>query len=252
MVTGGQDGCRDSPALIEILSVSTGLIMNTNQRNPDRQSPKVPEGEDLDRLLNVLRKVYRQLLRCGTVTPKAALDVVLGGFPDPAVADVVRPGLERAAHEDVDALLQEQATWPEVTDCDRLDAAFKDLGATGIVTRQQYTNSKQAGVRKIRTEIKRHIAAGDKPRGFVFYDGFSCLECKEFGHDLVLYFGSIEKAEPGTILVGLDIMSTLWRHGLKVQWDWNPKTPIAVRVRWQRRLLVDHAAGPESVPGVRR
>ena len=40
-----------------------------------------------------------------------------------------------AVHSALELHLVEQATWPEETDCDRLDAAFDALQAHGIVAR---------------------------------------------------------------------------------------------------------------------
>ena len=41
--------------------------------------------------------------------------------------------------EVVAKLEKEQASWPEVTDCDRLDLAFEALESAGIVARQNFT-----------------------------------------------------------------------------------------------------------------
>src|SRR5262245_59010912 len=74
-------------------------------------------------------------------------------FTDHGTQDVLQPIAQRFAHESRDKILQEQASWPEVTDCDRLDDAFAELTLLGIVSRQDFSCCGNCGVAEIGDEM---------------------------------------------------------------------------------------------------
>src|SRR6478672_3421557 len=49
--------------------------------------------------------------------------------------EVFKPIAHRLLHDSLTAHYREQATWPDRTDCDRLDEAFTELDSRGIVSR---------------------------------------------------------------------------------------------------------------------
>ncbi|MBR7831110.1 hypothetical protein KDK95_32695 [Actinospica sp. MGRD01-02] len=113
--------------------------------------------------------------------------------------------------------LAEQASWPERTDVDALEAALALLAGGGICAR---------GV------LDRGHA--DEPRGYVYFD----LEEMELAVEqgvLWLYFGAVKPHEDAD--VAAEIVGHLRAEGLTVEWDGDPKKAIKVApIRWLKRI----------------
>ncbi|SEG61599.1 hypothetical protein SAMN05444920_103486 [Nonomuraea solani] len=93
--------------------------------------------------------------------------------------------------------LAAQATWPAVTDGDRLSMAMLDLAMAGIVAREHYTCCTGCGVGEIRRE------AGDVSgaRGYVFYHQQDA-ERAAGGGDVYLAFGAHTADAPSPSVPG--------------------------------------------------
>ncbi|MDQ4084383.1 MAG: hypothetical protein M3165_01045, partial [Actinomycetota bacterium] len=89
----------------------------------------VSDSEALERL----RAFARVQVRSGFLTDSAVRDEV----GEAAREDLARDDAEALAAEvvqaEIAALESEQATWPQTTDVDRLEAAFADLEAQGLL-----------------------------------------------------------------------------------------------------------------------
>ena len=75
--------------------------------------------------LHIKRKVAG-----GFAPPEQVVSQATETFYDEVDPSVLRPHAERLTREAIAEHLREQATWPKVTDCDRLDAAFA-VGSPG-------------------------------------------------------------------------------------------------------------------------
>jgi hypothetical protein len=152
--------------------------------------------------------------------------------------DTARRELEPAVRRATDALIaghvREQATWPEVTDYDRLDAAFAELGGSGILARQNYEPTLTSGSAAIRAEVERE-RAGRPVRGFVYFheqDTEVAVRCD----GPVLAWGAVADADAAWTEVAQEIMAVLRRHGLKCSWPGQTNGRISIDgMRWQRR-----------------
>ena len=76
---------------------------------------------------------------------------------DPAVLAVAA---RRMAGEALREHLLEQAYWPDVTDCDRLDAAFSRLERAGIICRHNYACCGSCGAAEMRDLLDAQRRAG--------------------------------------------------------------------------------------------
>ncbi|OIV38211.1 hypothetical protein BIV57_07145 [Mangrovactinospora gilvigrisea] len=135
-----------------------------------------------------------------------------------------------------DARLQEQRTWPDVTDNDRLARAFDDLEASGIVAREDFTCCAQCAANEIDDEIR----PGSAPEGYVYFHNQDTQRAVE-GGPLLLGFGSFVAAgHPDypalSRTVGTRVMAALSAHGLTADWDGDPGRRIAVTLAWRKRL----------------
>jgi hypothetical protein len=151
------------------------------------------------------------------------------------VADQDLSDLVKAVRDATDAALAAQAaaqaSWPVVTDCDRLERAFAALELDGIVARQNFTCCQSCGLDKIDEEL------GDPPaRGFVFYH-WQDLERAVKGHGLYLTHGAADGEAASAINVGKTVASALELEGLKVEWDGSAENRILVAMDWKKRRV---------------
>jgi hypothetical protein len=148
--------------------------------------------------------------------------------------EVLRPIAERLTRELVAAHWREQADWPDVTDCDRLDEACAELNRSGIVCRQNFTCCGNCGVAEIGSEMQAECEAGLVVRGYAFYH-MQDTESAAEGHGLYLNYGSVECGEVAALQVGQEIVEALRRHGLTTRWNGRFDTRIHVQLNWKRR-----------------
>nr|BFE57253.1 hypothetical protein GCM10020063_017790 [Dactylosporangium thailandense] len=114
-----------------------------------------------------LRRYIRHEVARGRRTAVEIVREVVAGGGDPAAAWALVA--EAFAEHRADA-----ATWPAVTDNDRLTTAFARLDAAGIVARASFTQTLTDGGHEIRAILRDRPGA----RGFAFYheqDESSCV-----------------------------------------------------------------------------
>lgn len=129
----------------------------------------------------------------------------------------------------------EQATWPEVTDCDRLDLAFADLEAAGIVARQNFSCCTTCGQTEILDEMEAARVRGAAVRGYTFFHGQD-VECAVQGGGVYLAYGTgDDDDDDGILRVGEEIRKALEGRSLPVEWDGTADRKIGVPLKWQRR-----------------
>ncbi|MDQ0465148.1 hypothetical protein QO010_002932 [Caulobacter ginsengisoli] len=133
----------------------------------------------------------------------------------------------------------EQATWPEITDCDRLDAAFAALEAKGIVSRQNFSCCGTCGSTEIWDEIDAAREAGLPARGYAFFhmqDTESAVE----GYGVYLNYGGCDEGAPAQVAIGHEIVAQLNSQGLETDWDGRLERRIGVSLDWKRRRSALH------------
>lgn len=125
--------------------------------------------------------------------------------------------------------LREQETWPEVTDCDRIDTAFQSLAARGIVAAANFTCCMSCGS----AEIWEHAAPTD--RGYVFFHQQDTERAAESG-ELLLAYGATSGTDADGVAIGHEIVAALRAAGLTATWDGDIRERIAVSLDWRKRL----------------
>lgn len=126
--------------------------------------------------------------------------------------------LREFAKSELNAKLQEQAAWPPITDCDRLNAAFNALNRKGVIALQNAGYTMSEGYE----DVGEALAALDrsKIRGYCFYHGQDLARAVG-GDGLILAFGDLANTFAGKLGVGELIKEELERQELKVEWDGN-------------------------------
>lgn len=153
-------------------------------------------------------------------------------------SEVVRAVLPRLVQERT----EEMKAWPTVTDCDRLDEAFEELNAMGIMARHDWTCCGNCGVAGIDEEFGRLGGVQDgKPLvGYFFYhqqDTESAVD----GGALFMNYGTTQRwatqveADEASINIGQIACATIAKHGLKVDWDGSINRRLCVSLDWKRR-----------------
>ena len=167
-------------------------------------------------------------------------------YADEAVPD------ERDIVAAVDAAIErhrlEMSTWPAETDNDRLDRAFAQLDASGVIARQDFACCQSCGQAEIWDEVEEPAAW----RGYVFFHQQDTDRAVE-GDGLYLGFGGSERGTKTSLLgllrpgarkdvlvadeaIGREIVAALTASGLPTTWDGRVQTRILVEpFDWRRR-----------------
>lgn len=147
---------------------------------------------------------------------------------------VVRRESPRLLREVLAEHARAEANWPPITDCDRLDAAFAALEASGIIARQNFTCCMTCGSNEIWEEVQATIDAGLPAHGYAFYhaqDADSAVE----GCGLYLAYGACGDGEAAALVVGHEIVRQLEAQGLAPEWNGSWEQRIRLPLDWKRR-----------------
>jgi hypothetical protein len=128
----------------------------------------------------------------------------------------------------------DQKNWPAHTDCDRLDAAFEELEAEGVISRQNFSCCGTCGSSEIWDEIAAVEEGGSAAHGYAFYH-MQDTESAAEGDGLYLNYGACAEGEEAAVAIGHEIVSRLEEHGLSTDWDGRWETRIRVDLDWKRR-----------------
>lgn len=151
-------------------------------------------------------------------------------------APIPRAQAEQLVDTAWQARLAEERAWPDVTDSDRLDAAFEELEDAGIVAMMNFTCCSTCGFAEIGDE------RDDDSRGFVFFHSQDAERLADPDAELYLAFGSFDRpvSETADEAIGRDVAAAITRAGLPVDWSGTAESRIVLRpITWRRRLPVD-------------
>lgn len=150
-----------------------------------------------------------------------------------AVLDEVKDADEAAALTDryLDeahtALVQAAAGWPSPSAFDRLQAAFADLRAAGVVVLEAVDDHWVA-----HDALERAAERGNRPGGIVYFTPADVWHAVEHGMlELNVWHGTGANVAPGDDLLAL-VTETLGRHEIEAHFD---EGRVEVSVAWERR-----------------
>ncbi len=148
---------------------------------------------------------------------------------DPATA-------ARIVDAEFHALRAEQATWPEVTDNDRLDAACAALSEHGIVVRQNFTCCGSCRNYEVVDEVRLEEGNGRTVRGYAFFHKQG-TEGAIDGHTLNFSDGSVkpDATKDDHVSIGRILAEKMEAAGLKVDWNGRLSMCVMVDLDWKRR-----------------
>lgn len=202
-------------------------------RAAERGRPRTPEEAGL---IAGARSAIALKVR-GAEAPLPRIAGTIASYADiPGALDELRFHLASVivAHQD------EAATWPASTENDRLDAAFAELDAAGVVALHVAGSTQSAGWSAVMEAAEERDPS---PAGGVFYHDQDLEDALE-GRALHLAFGALaddaDAAE--TVALGQRIVDVVRSHGLEPSWSGSPDSRIALApFVWRRRRRADAA-----------
>ncbi|MGH3446306.1 MAG: DUF6891 domain-containing protein [Nocardioidaceae bacterium] len=178
----------------------------------------------LDQLRTFARVQVRSGYRSAEDVYADVLDAVRAEVPDDTRA---RPLADEFIADAQQTWRAEARSWPEPSEFDRLQAAFTDLWAGGVVVLQAIEDHWSA-----HDTLQRLTAAGEQPRGAAYFTHTDIWHCIENGMlELNVWHGTTANVAEGDELLDF-VRDTLAAHGIDSLFD---EGRIEVTVQWQRR-----------------
>ncbi|MBW6421354.1 hypothetical protein KX729_07865 [Rhizobium sp. XQZ8] len=178
----------------------------------------------------------RRLVWSGFEPQDAVLDIVLEGYPASAVVtDIDRQWLRADIDRQFGEKRDEERSWPAQTDWDRLDAAFVELRASGIVALHDAGMTQSDGFADVAEEFQMRREVNVASSGFVFYGGED-VQAALSDEELYLTFGAFEKRNENTPAIAREITAALTKQGLRSSWSGDiGKRMLLSPFEWQKR-----------------
>ncbi|SKB02767.1 hypothetical protein SAMN02745166_03681 [Prosthecobacter debontii] len=161
-------------------------------------------------------------------------------------ADEVR--LRAAVAPEFSRKAEAEGTWPETTDCDRLDAVFQRLAQRGVLGLHNAGYTMSDGHEDANDQLAKEPSG--RYFGYCFYHGQD-LERAVRGEGLMLAFDHVEGDVPEKIKVAQVIRDELESAGFVLSWDGTSNKRIHIpKFHWQRRYQKDlpHYYPPRPAP----
>ena len=211
-----------------------------------------------DNLRATLRSLIRGELRFMKNDDEVILDacrdiLIRGECPESERGTFVQFAADEL-NQTVARLRSEVSTWPEETDCDRLDRVEAALRDRGILLWQLSpccdTCTRDELQYRIDVINRRHPGFRDHIRGYAFFIGQNMPEQLSKSTELSVYLGygwfapdnsevSEEVYETNALSIAREVSGCLHEHGFEVDWNGNSDRKIRVSINWQRREMLD-------------
>lgn len=168
---------------------------------------------------------------------------VWSGYYDAAsigdmLPDVLEDGVDADAMyalipEALAAKTKAEINWPDVTDCDLIDAAFEALEARGVCSLQNAGFTQSDGLSDVREAAQA--------RGMARYQGYCFFHAQDIesaldGHGMHIAFGVFDRASVTVSEIGQRVVNAVREAGLAVEWDGDERKRIFIpAIEWRRR-----------------
>lgn len=210
--------------------------LDSNQKIPREEGPSVSlkQGHvDTEMLKYLWDDIYESVFAGFTHEYEIASEVIKM-YSDEYDAELITPYVVTITQQLLAEHRKQQKEWPTITDCNRLDFAFAELEGNGIVCRQDFCDCQSCGYSEIWDEIKTVIEAGQHVRGFAFFHMQDTTRAVR-DRELYLCYRSTSDGEAADLEIAREVVETIRRHGLKVDWDITINHRIGVTLDWKKR-----------------
>ena len=151
--------------------------------------------------------------------------------------EVIRSEVEQCARLSIEKAKAEQMLWPEVTDCDKLDAAFEVLEQHGVIAAHNFTCCQSCGSAEMEDLLNDESNSSSYCWGGCFYHSQDTLFAVDHG-DLHIAYLTKDMSEYSLRMLGGLITEVCCDYGLKAFWDGSIDSRVKVELDWKRRLIV--------------
>ncbi len=161
---------------------------------------------------------------------EGALEYFEHDFPGDNLPEVAA----RMTEEAIKKHLDNEKTWINSTDCDKLDVVFDQLEGEGIVARQNFTCCQTCGHCEIWEEVEQ--TRQERPvSGYVFYHQQDTERACDEGV-LYLAYGATDNTDEAAIKVARRATEVCRNNGFKVDWNGSlDKRICLLNFDWRRR-----------------
>ena len=129
-----------------------------------------------------------------------------------------------------------EASWPDTTDCDRLDQAFAKLNSRGIIALHNAGYTMSDGLGDVSEVLDERGRAGIN--GYCFYHAQD-LERAVEGGGLMIAFGAFDDDKLKKTKIGHLVKDVLHESGFTVEWNGDPESRLNLpEIDWKRRRAV--------------
>jgi hypothetical protein len=230
-----QDGARADDGPVAPVATAEGRAAHHVRHEPT-------EAESLSQLDAFIAR----LVAAGYETPEEILRSAEDYLADDLDPQRIRvesgPMLQRA----LAAHAEDETSWPALTDCDRLDAAFAALERKGIIARQNFSCCGTCGSSEIWGEIDAARDTGKLAEGYAFFH-MQDTENAADGGGLYLNYGAVDEGEAAAIAVAHVIVAEIEAKGLHTDWTGSWDQRIGVSLDWKRRRNRDAASASTTL-----
>lgn len=193
-------------------------------------------------LMDELSRFIRLGLRTGFQSHAAIEQDAIENFSDEYGGDDLARCVKAMISEFSAELEAERLSWPAVTDCDRLDAAFEELNAAGIMARHDWWCCNTCGTAAMPDEFARlgGLWRGTPIVGYVFYHRQQTESAVEgggifLGYGTTDFVSTDQDYEERSVAIAHVAKKVLESHKLAVSWDGTFARKLLVDLCWQRR-----------------
>lgn len=165
--------------------------------------------------------------------------------------DIDDDAVRAIVDETFEALLEDEKTWPEITDFDRLSAAFDALERRGFVAlhNPHSAPSSASYIAEVAHEKSGGATAGKHYA--VFYNTQS-LERAIEGSGLCIDFMAFPdnpkyvNSHTAWMAAGMMVVEALEAQGLTTEWSGDPSENVLLHMHWQKRHITVPIPAPEE------
>ncbi|MCV9964187.1 hypothetical protein OIU34_20085 [Pararhizobium sp. BT-229] len=184
-----------------------------------------------------------QMIYGGYMTVDEVIDFVFDEAKDSIYEEVTRDGIAVLVREAFAKKLEEEASWPAVTDFDRLTAVFDELNANGYICLHHPSSTFTSSSYEAKLEWERQGGKESGKIGALFYHTQDVDRAVDRGEMSIGYYSFADDDDDRSedAKVAAAAMEAFAKHGIAATWDGNPNRRIFLTIDWKRRTASSEA-----------
>lgn len=175
----------------------------------------------------------RHLVWSGFYRPAEVREMINRLDATPGQAD--QAAIALAIDQEFARKAEQEASWPPVTDPDRLTAAFDELNRSGILAVQNAGQGQEDGFDTVTQRYREQAGVLPPLEGYCFFHRQDLAHAVD-DEGLLLAFGDLRGDQERATEIGRRIVQVLHAHGFETEWLGSYAHRIEIPgIVWQRR-----------------